>query len=72
MALSDKWWFVAHSADLLSKLDYENEELLQLRDSFILNYAESMLGNKVTFDVAKIRSGLAIAQFQQIRNLIKF
>ena len=70
MALSDKWWFVAHSADLLSKLDYENEELLQLRDSFILNYAESMLGNKVLFefDVAKIRSGLAITQFQQTRN----
>ena len=70
MALSDKWWFVAHSADLLSKLDYENEELLQLRDSFILNYAESMLGNKVTFefDVAKIKSGLTITQFQQIQN----
>ena len=62
MALSDKWWFVAHGADLLLKLDYENEELLQLRDSFILNYAESMLGNKVLFEfcVAKIRSGLTI------------
>ena len=49
VALSDDWWFVVHNADLLSKLDPENDELSQLRDTFILNYAEAMLGDKVTF-----------------------
>ena len=47
VALSDDWWFVVHNADLLAKLDPENDELSQLRDTFILNYAEAMLGDKV-------------------------
>ena len=48
VALSDNWWFVAHNADLLSKLDPDNEELHQLRDTFILNYAESLLADEVS------------------------
>ena len=47
VALSDDWWFVVHNADLLAKLDPDNDELSQLRDTFILNYAEAMLGDKV-------------------------
>ena len=47
VALSDNWWFVAHNADLLAKLDPDNEELHQLRDTFILSYAESLLGDQV-------------------------
>jgi len=52
VALSDNWWFVAHNADLLSKLDPDNEELHQLRDTFILNYAESLLADEDTWFTA--------------------
>ena len=49
VALSDEWWFVAHGADLLFKLEPESEELGQLRDSFVSSYAESLLKKKVIF-----------------------
>jgi len=71
VALSDDWWFVVHNADLLSKLDPENDELSQLRDTFILNYSEAMLGDKNTWQLAlQYLTRLSVPDAERIENEI--
>ena len=39
----------SHICDILSKLEPENEELANLRNNCIQNYAEKLLQNKVYY-----------------------
>ena len=69
MTLSNCWRWSAHLADLLCKGDQENEEILKLRNHFILNYAKELLENEETFMIG-LKYLLTLPNDEEIENLI--
>lgn len=56
-------------ADLLCKGDQENEELIKLRNHFILNYAKELLEDEETFTVG-LRYLLTLPNDEEIETLV--